>query len=216
MFRPLWAILRSQKSIVRKAIQHKNISCVTYSELSTRPHCHDVYPYWTNKKFDKHRTSRTRCICTLTLSTVLVKLIISSIWINRMTMRSRWKFRICTTTNALILYSFPHYIFLWPEDGPQWAKHVVSLIKTYKGSCVLTYVPPSKKRRNLFEEYIQAVFVSCLLQNWMDYLVHLLAELVVTSKRTVTLSELLLTPRRAKVLKSNVKEPNPCRECSFS
>ena len=59
---------------------------------------------------------------------MLVKLIISSIRINRITTRSRSKFRICTTTNALILYSFPHYIFLWPDDGPQWPKHVVSLI----------------------------------------------------------------------------------------
>ena len=24
---------------------------------------------------------------------------------------------------------FPHYTFLWPEDGPHWPKHVVSLIK---------------------------------------------------------------------------------------
>ena len=23
----------------------------------------------------------------------------------------------------------PHYIFLWPEDGPQWPKHVASLMK---------------------------------------------------------------------------------------
>ena len=56
--------------------------------------------------------------------------------------RSRWKFRICTTTNALILNSFPHYIFLWPEDGPQWPKHVVaSIINRIKDSCVLTYPP---------------------------------------------------------------------------
>jgi len=27
-------------------------------------------------------------------------------------------------------YSFPLYTFLWPEDGPQWPKHVViSIIK---------------------------------------------------------------------------------------
>jgi hypothetical protein len=62
----------------------------------------------------------------------------------------------------------------------------------------------------LFEEYIQVVFVSCLPQNWMDHLVHLLAELVVTLKKTVTLSASLFTLRRAPFLKSNFKEPNPC------
>ena len=42
----------------------------------------------------------------------------------------RWKFTICTTTNDLTLYSFPHYKLLWPEDGPQWPKHVFSIINT--------------------------------------------------------------------------------------
>ena len=28
---------------------------------------------------------------------------------------------------------FPHYTFLWPEDGPQWPKHVVSLTKQMQG-----------------------------------------------------------------------------------
>jgi len=77
------------------------------------------------------------------LSTVLIKLIISSIRINRITTRSRWKFRICTTTNALILYNFPHYIFLWPEDGPHWPKQVVVSIINKIQRCVLTYPTPS-------------------------------------------------------------------------
>jgi len=76
--------------------------------------------------------SRITCMCTLTLvrdvtydmyiyltlSTLLVEHISSSIRINRMTTRSRWKFRICTTTNDLTLYSFLSlYIFVtwgWP------------------------------------------------------------------------------------------------------
>jgi len=42
------------------------------------------------------------------------------------------------------LYSFPLYIFLWPEDGPQWPKHVaVSTINRIQDSCVLTYPTPS-------------------------------------------------------------------------
>ena len=57
-----------------------------------------------------------------------IKNIISSIRINHMTTRSRWKFRICKTTNDLILNKFSHYVLLWPGDGPQWPKHVVSLI----------------------------------------------------------------------------------------
>ena len=54
MFRPLWAILKSQKYIVRKTVQYESISCGAYSELSTRSRCHAVYPYRTNNKFDKH------------------------------------------------------------------------------------------------------------------------------------------------------------------
>jgi hypothetical protein len=50
----------------------------------------------------------------------------------------------------------------------------------------------------------------------MDYLVHLLAELAVNSKKTVTLSALQLTLRRAPVLESNFKQPNPCGECNIS
>jgi len=37
------------------------------------------------------------------------------------------------------LHSFPHYILLWPEDGPQWPKHVVNIINRIQDSCVLTY-----------------------------------------------------------------------------
>ena len=47
-------------------------------------------------------------------------------------------------------------IFLWPEDGPQWPKHVVvSIINRIQDSCVLTYRTPSqifvtvKEARNL-------------------------------------------------------------------
>ena len=39
MFRPLWDILRSQKYVVKKAIQYKSISCGAYSKLS-RSRCH--------------------------------------------------------------------------------------------------------------------------------------------------------------------------------
>ena len=53
MFRPLWAILKSQKYIMRKTVQCKIISCGTQSELSTRSRCHAVYPYRTNNMFDK-------------------------------------------------------------------------------------------------------------------------------------------------------------------
>ena len=64
------------------------------------------------------RVNSTTCICTLTLSTLLVEHIISSIWINRITTRSRLKFRICITTSDLTLYSFSSlYIFVtwgWP------------------------------------------------------------------------------------------------------
>ena len=35
-----------------KNIQCKIIGCGTYSELSTRTHCHAIYPYLTNNIFD--------------------------------------------------------------------------------------------------------------------------------------------------------------------
>ena len=42
------------------------------------------------------------------------------------------------------VYSFPLYTFLWPEDSPQWPKHVVvSIINRTQDSCVLTYPTPS-------------------------------------------------------------------------
>jgi hypothetical protein len=38
------------------------------------------------------------------------------------------------------LYSFPQYTFLWPEDSPQWPKHVViSIINRIQDNCVSTY-----------------------------------------------------------------------------
>ena len=42
------------------------------------------------------------------------------------------------------LYIFPLNTFLWPEDGPQWPKHVVvSKINRIQDSCVLNYTTPS-------------------------------------------------------------------------
>jgi len=72
---------------------------------------------------------RTTYICTLTQSTLLVEHVISSIWTNCITTRSRRQFRICTTTYDLTLYSFSSlYIFVtW--GWPTWPKHVVSLTK---------------------------------------------------------------------------------------
>jgi len=89
-------------------------------------------------------TSKVGVYVLLNLSTLLVEHIISSIWINRM-MRSCWKFRIRTTTNDHALYSFPHYTFLWPEDGPQWPKHVViSLINRIQRQLCFDVPTPSQ------------------------------------------------------------------------
>jgi len=96
-----------------------------------------------NSRHFAYRISHATYICALTISTLLVEHIISSIWINRMTTRSRWKFRICTTTNDLTLYSFPLYTFLCPEDGPQWPKHVVSLIKQIQRQLCFDVTTPS-------------------------------------------------------------------------
>jgi len=67
-----------------------------------------------------------------------------------------WKFTICTYTIIILctvhnmhvyydhtVYSFHLYTVLWPEDGPQWPKHVVSTINRIQDSCVLTYPTPS-------------------------------------------------------------------------
>ena len=63
------------------------------------------------------------------------------------TTRSRWKFRICTYTMIILCIVFLLYTFLWPEDGPQWPKHVVvSTINRIKNRCVLTYPTPSLDR----------------------------------------------------------------------
>ena len=41
------------------------------------------------------------------------------------------------------VYSFLLYTFLWPEDGPQWPKHVVvSIINRIQDSCVVTCPTP--------------------------------------------------------------------------
>ena len=79
----------------------------------------------------------------LTLSTLLVERILSSIRINRMTTKCRWKFRICTATNDLTLYSFSSlYIFVtW--GWPHWPKHVVSLIKLIKRQLCFDVPTPS-------------------------------------------------------------------------
>ena len=43
-----------------------------------------------------------------------------------------------------VVYSFPHYIFLCSEDGPQWPEHVaVSIINKTQDSCAVTYCTPS-------------------------------------------------------------------------
>jgi len=79
-------------------VRGNNTSTAKWIEMK-----HNMYVYFT-------------CICTL--STLFVEHIISSIRINRMTTRSRWKFRICTINNDLTLYSFSSlYIFVtwgWP------------------------------------------------------------------------------------------------------
>jgi hypothetical protein len=112
-----------KKSCHARFVHIGSVTAVLCSKASINFHLHFSYywPIWV-----KWGTGLAQWI--ESLSTLLVELIISSIWINRMTTRSSWTFRTCTTTNDLILYSFPHYTFLWPEDGPQWSKHVVSLI----------------------------------------------------------------------------------------
>jgi len=82
---------------------------------------HEVYNHicvLLNSRHFAYVTSLKTCIYTLTLPILLVEHIICSIRINRMTTRSHWKFRKCTTTNDLTLYSFSSlYIFLtwgWP------------------------------------------------------------------------------------------------------
>ena len=47
-------------------------------------------------------------------------------------------------------YSFPLYTFLWPEDNPEWPKHVVvSIINRIQDICVMTYPTPS-----IYNKYI--------------------------------------------------------------
>jgi len=57
------------------------------------------------------------------------------------------------------LYSFPLYTFLWPEDGPQWPKHVVSIINRIQDSCVLTYPTHSLIAVNLLVIYIFWIWI---------------------------------------------------------
>jgi len=48
---------------------------------------------------------------------------------------------------------FPHYIFfLWPEDGPQWPKHVVSLIDRIQRQLVFSRTPPPPTSQISFRE----------------------------------------------------------------
>ena len=51
----------------------------------------------------------------------------------------------CILFIMLTTTCFGHYIyiFLWPENGPQWPKHVVSIISRIQESCVWTYPTPS-------------------------------------------------------------------------
>jgi len=73
---------------------------------------HEVYIYiyicTLNSKHFAYRTSHTHTtyICTLTLSTLIVEHMISSIRINSITTRYRWKFRLCTTTYELTCIVF--------------------------------------------------------------------------------------------------------------
>ena len=68
------------------------------------------------------------------------------------------------------LYSFPLYIFLRPEDDPQWPKHVVvSVINRIQDSCVLSYPTPYIRYLGLSEKgykrndimYTQHHILSC-------------------------------------------------------
>jgi len=58
------------------------------------------------------------------------------------------------------LYSFPLCTFLWPEDDPQWPKHVaVSTINRIHDSCVLTYPqPPPLIARSVTDTNTNATF----------------------------------------------------------
>ena len=88
-------ILNFQRDLVMRVIHIELITCSTSKVDRVK-----VYVY------------------TLTLSTLLVEHVVCSVWINLVTTRSCWKFRICTTTNDLTLYSFSSlYIFVtwgWP------------------------------------------------------------------------------------------------------
>jgi hypothetical protein len=80
--------------------------------------------------------------------TLLTRGTFSSICIIQPTTRSRWKFTICTYTMILLCIVFLYIHFLWPEDGPQWSKHVVIIVNRVQDSCVLTYPTPSLIRCN--------------------------------------------------------------------
>jgi len=45
--------------------------------------------------------------------------------------------------NVYRRYIIPLYTFSWLGDGPEWPKHVVSIIIRIQDSCVLTYPTPS-------------------------------------------------------------------------
>jgi len=72
---------------------------------------------------------------------------VSSIQINCMTTRSHSKFRICTTTNDLTLYSFSSLYIFVTGGWPTVAETCRQPNKTdTKDSCVLTYQPPPNLR----------------------------------------------------------------------
>jgi len=54
------------------------------------------------------------------------------------------QFTICTYAMIILCIVFLLYTFLWPEDGPLWPNHVVSIINRIQDSCVLTYPTPSQ------------------------------------------------------------------------
>ena len=78
----------------------------------------------------KHNCLVSYLLCWRHVSATVVRLQATKMYIEGIqpTKRSRWKFTICTYTMTITVYSFPLYIFLCPEDGPQWSKHVVSII----------------------------------------------------------------------------------------
>ena len=97
-----------------------------------------------NSNHFTHKTSLTTFIYILySLSTLPVEDIISFNMNNCKATRSRWKLKYAQQVMFLYCIFSPHYIFLWPEDGPQWPKHVVSLIKQIQRQLCFDVPTPS-------------------------------------------------------------------------